>query len=195
MEAKRKRLVRRRKTCGYSGRGAIYSWLRVHHEEILRLRVGEERPWADLLIDLETDLRAEGTPGATSITNVCNIWKRVCRDVEAEPQRKKRLMPSRLSKDWRPAMLDQLGAARGAPAPPGSGVGSLPAPLPAFDSGRSYGSAQIPDDQVDLSLAPETYEDDDGKIKPMPLEARLRFARAKMRLKVSDARTFRILNG
>ena len=105
MEAKRTRLIRRRKTIAYSGRGTIYSCLRAHYTQIRDLRVGEERPWAEILADLHEDLRALGESGAASLKNVCNIWQRVCRDVDAAPQRQKRLMPSRLPRDWRPQVV------------------------------------------------------------------------------------------
>ena len=68
--SRRKRLIRKRKLVAYSGRGEIYSWLRAHHGQIVALRVGEERPWSEVLADMREDLAGgEGAP-AVSLNNV-----------------------------------------------------------------------------------------------------------------------------
>jgi hypothetical protein len=161
------RLVRRRKLVPYSGRGAIYSWLRVHHQQIVSLRVGEERPWAGLLVDLQEDLAAEGLAGKVSLNNVCNIWQRVCRDLERQPKRSERLMPSRLSKDWRPAVV--------VPPPP---VFSPPAPAP-----------------VAQPQYPSRVMLDKGEEKPMTPEGQAELDRAMAMLKEYDAERFRFGGG
>jgi hypothetical protein len=126
--SRRKRLIRKRKLVAYSGRGEIYSWLRAHHGQIVALRVGEERPWSEVLADMREDLAGgEGAPAVT-LNNVCNIWQRVCRDVAAEPARQRVLFPSRLPKDWRPQVVSPVMPASAPPA--GSLVPYVP-PLPA----------------------------------------------------------------
>jgi hypothetical protein len=148
--SKRTRLVRRRKLTPYSGRGAIYSWLRVHHEQIKNLRIGEERPWAGLLADLQEDLAAAGLAGKVSLNKVCNIWQRVCRDLDQQPKRSGRLMPSRLSKDWRPAVV--------VPPPPVFSP-SVPAAMaqPQYPSrvmlDRSEEAPMTPEGQAELDRA------------------------------------------
>jgi hypothetical protein len=165
MDSKRTRLVRHRKLVPYSGRGAIYSWLRVHHEQIKNLRLGEERPWAGVFADLQEDLAGEGLTGKVSLNNVCNIWHRVCRDLERQPKRSGRLMPSRLSKDWRPVVV--------VPPPP---VFSPPVPV---------AQPQYPS-RVML---------DKGEEKPLSPEAQAELDRASAMLKEYDAERFRFGGG
>ena len=120
----RKRVTRKCKIVAYSGRGEIYSWLRAHHGQIAALRLGAGRPWAEIIADMRQDLAgSEGSP-ALSLKNVCNIWQRVCRDVAAiHPAAPKRLMPSRLPKDWRPEVVPP-------PPPPVGHAGALQARPP-----------------------------------------------------------------
>jgi hypothetical protein len=105
--SKRIRLVRRRRLVSYTGRGRgpIYSWLRLHHAKIKGLRIGDLRPWADLILDMEEDLAGTGDARALTVNNVWNIWQRVCRDVEADMPRATPVggkYPSRIAPDWRP---------------------------------------------------------------------------------------------
>lgn len=110
----RSRLIRRRKLVVYSGRGEIYAWLRAHHKQIVALRVGEDRPWAEVIAEMRMDLSLAGSE-APSLTpqNVCNVWSRVCRDVGDKPARVARTYPSRAPKGWKPHVV------RHEPPPPG----------------------------------------------------------------------------
>lgn len=105
-----------------------------------------------------------------------------------------RLMPSRLPKDWRPEIVETRNAS---PAASGSraGVPSAPQTLAPFASGRKYEMPPIADEDLDLSEIPETFVDDDGQIKPRPLEARRTLARIKAELRWDGARLSRIMNG
>ena len=76
-EPKRKRLVRKRKLEKWSGRGEIYAWLRAHHKKIKSLKVGDDRPWSELLLDLRMDLAGIIPAERIALNNVLNTWKRV----------------------------------------------------------------------------------------------------------------------
>ncbi len=71
------------------------------------------------------------------------------------------------------------------PAPPVSG-----GPFP--DLGRSYATRWIPDEELDLTLAPETVEEDNGEIVPMSLEARRKIARFRMEMREEAERDARL---
>lgn len=80
--------------------------------------------------------RGTAPPSADSLRRV---WKRVCRDVEAEAmklaaQPPKRLPPSRMSPDWRPTVVAPL------PPPPPPIRRQLPAPLA---DGGSLGTGTV----------------------------------------------------
>ena len=113
-EIVRRRLVRRRKLYHWSGRGKIYAWLRAHHAQIKKLKVGEDRPWAELLVDLQADLAGTAAEGSIALNNVLNTWTRVCRDIgDTPPVNRFKNYPSRLPKDWKPVELRTPVAAPG----------------------------------------------------------------------------------
>ena len=105
-EPKRKRLVRKRKLDKWRGRGEIYAWLRAHHQKIKSLKVGDDRPWSELLLDLRADLAGSIPADRIALNNVLNTWKRVCRDLDdSPPVYRFKNYPSRISKDWRPEVV------------------------------------------------------------------------------------------
>ena len=105
-EPKRKRLVRKRKLEKWSGRGEIYAWLRAHHKKIKSLKVGDDRPWSELLLDLRMDLAGIIPAERIALNNVLNTWKRVCRDLgDSPPVYRFKNYPSRIPKDWRPRLF------------------------------------------------------------------------------------------
>ena len=105
-ETKRKRLVRKRKLDKWSGRGEIYAWLRAHYNAIKSLKVGDDRPWSELLLDLRADLAGGIAADRTSLNNVLNTWKRVCRDLDGSPPVYRfKNYPSRIPKDWKPEVV------------------------------------------------------------------------------------------
>jgi hypothetical protein len=103
-EPKRQRLTRKRKLTTWSGRGEIYAWLRAHYGQIKKHKVGDDRPWAELLLDMRADLASSMPAERIALNNVLNTWKRVCRDLDdSAPENRFKNYPSRIPKDWRPS--------------------------------------------------------------------------------------------
>jgi hypothetical protein len=125
-EPKRKRLVRKRKLEKWSGRGEIYAWLRAHHKKIKSLKVGDDRPWSELLLDLRMDLAGIIPAERIALNNVLNTWKRVCRDLgDSPPVYRFRNYPSRIPKDWRPEAFSSPAVGPAAGGQPTSASPSL----------------------------------------------------------------------
>jgi hypothetical protein len=169
-------------------RSSLFWWLVEHHDELVEASRGRRLQWEALCKRFET-LGLTDRTGKPASARVARLtWERarkvVARACEAEANAPpKRLLPSRLPKDWRPMVVEVPVTRVPAPVP-------CPAVLPSVAvSGRSYELPKIADEDLDLSLAPETYEDN-GQILPMPLEARRRFARIKMQLAEETKRKF-----
>ena len=115
------RLTRKKRARAFNGRGAIYSWLRVHHTEVKLRREAEQRPWSVLIAEMVADQVRRDDGREPTIKNVSRIWERVCRDVAAEnaAPRQGRKYPSRISPEWRPTIVPPP-PIRAAPAPAGS---------------------------------------------------------------------------
>ena len=127
-EPKRKRLKRKRKLTSWSGRGDIYAWLRAHYGQIKKHKVGDDRPWAELLLDIRADLASSMPAERIALNNVLNTWKRVCRDQgDTPPENRFKNYPSRIPKDLRPSGFTDLAPATA--APPASLPGTLMRPL------------------------------------------------------------------
>ena len=157
--------IRKRRVTAYRGRGSIYNWLRAHHDLVAAKLATDEATWPTLCVEMvRHGVSGRGgetpTPGAAA-----KAWHRVCRDLERQPKRSGRLMPSRLSKDWRPAVA--------VPPPP---VFSPPVPV---------AQPQYPS-RVMLDKAEE---------KPLSPEAQAELDRASAMLKEYDAERFRFGGG
>ena len=198
MTEPRSMLIRKRRVVAFRGRGPIYNWLRAHHDLVAAKLASGEASWPSLC----GEMVRHGIPGARgnppTPRAAAKVWQRVCRDVSeaAKPAQPPRLLPSRLPKNWQPEVVQQSTPARPAPASASPPAAPAPPPLPVppltpLVTTRSYGPKHIPDEELDLSLAPETYENERGEIVPMPLEARQRFARMKMQLQAETEERFR----
>jgi hypothetical protein len=106
-DTKRVRLVRKKKIRTFGGRGQIYSWLRTHHAAIEPLRAVHLNLWAVLAADMVEDGVTEAAEGRGLRDRIWKSWQRVRRDVAAEAAaaKAKRVPPSRVSPEWRPALV------------------------------------------------------------------------------------------
>ncbi len=106
-DTKRVRLVRKKKIRTFGGRGQIYSWLRIHHAAIERLKAIHLNLWAALAADMVEDGVTEAADGRGLRDRIWKSWQRVCRDVAAEAAaaKPKRVPPSRISPEWRPTVV------------------------------------------------------------------------------------------
>jgi len=83
--AERKSLIELK---AYGRCGDIYRWLREHYEQMLEERDELQRPWEVITAEIAS-AGVKGTRGGPPyVTSVRKTWKRVCRDVEAERERK-----------------------------------------------------------------------------------------------------------
>ena len=109
-EISRAKLFRKRRVRSYRGRGDVYCWLRAHHSQVAVRLATQELSWSALA----EALSREGLKGRNGVEltgrAVAQVWRRVCRDVEAEADAAaaaapKRKYPSRVSPDWRPQVV------------------------------------------------------------------------------------------
>ena len=139
-DTRRTRLVAKRKVRTFGGRGQIYSWLRTHHDAIQPLRAVHLNLWAALAADMIEDGITAAAAGRGLRDRIWKSWQRVCRDVAAEAAaaKPKKVLPSRISPDWRPTVVP--------PRP------VVPAQLPTSLSGAAVPSE--PDPRIDPTLPP-----------------------------------------
>lgn len=109
-EISRAKVFRKRRVRSYRGRGDVYCWLRAHHSQVAVRLATQELSWAALA----EALSREGLKGRNGVEltgrAVAQVWRRVCRDIEAEADAAaaaapKRKYPSRISPDWRPQVV------------------------------------------------------------------------------------------
>ncbi len=176
-EPKRKRLVRRRNLEEWGrGRGEIYAWLRAHHKDIRKLKVGDDKPWAELLLDLRADLADSASADRISLNNVLNMWARVCRDVENEPPYRFKNYPSRMPKDWKPPLVS---VSQPAPEPEAAPVPITPGSLIRQPPPRGPGMSLLEKltgkpDLIRSEPVQDCERDVDAEIAAMRLEMRKR---------------------
>ena len=182
-------------------RSSLFWWLVDHHDELAAASRGRRLQWGPLCQRFKVLGLTDRTGKPASEAAARKTWLRA-RKLVAEARKTteqapgRPFFPSRLHKDWRPEVVQPSAPARPAPAsakpPVAPALPPLPVPpLTPLVTTRSYGPKHIPDEELDLSLAPETYENEKGEIVPMPLEARQRFARMKMQLQAETEERFR----
>ncbi|MBV8590655.1 MAG: hypothetical protein JO212_11485, partial [Acetobacteraceae bacterium] len=110
------KLFRPRRELTYRGKGGVYSWLRARHAEVAVLMAQGEATWAALAARLAGSgvLGRGGSPPTANA--MIRVWKRVCRDAEAEKAAGAaatiRKHPSRMSPNWRPQVAPPVIAAQ-----------------------------------------------------------------------------------
>ncbi len=133
-EISRTKSFRKRRVRPYRGRGDVYCWLRGHHAQVAMRLATDELSWTTLA----EALSREGLKGRNGVEltgrAVAQVWRRVCRDVEADAVVRaaaapKRKYPSRISPNWRPEVV-----------PPPNGPASPRAAVSAVTSGGDGGS-------------------------------------------------------
>ena len=179
-------------------RSSLFWWLVDHHDEILKASESSRIDWASFCREAAanglTDTRGQPPTERNARETWLQARKVVARARQAAEKTPPRFLPSRLPKDWQPEVVQPSAPARPASARPPAAPAPPPLPVPPLTplvTTRSYGPKHIPDEELDLSLAPETYENEKGEIVPMPLEARQRFARMKMQLRAETEERFR----
>ena len=154
------RLIRKKRARAFNGRGAIYSWLRVHHTEVKLRREAEQRPWSVLIAEMVADQVRRDDGREPTIKNVSRIWERVCRDVAAEnaAPRQGRKYPSRILPEWRPTIV---------PPPPTRHVANQPsAPAARLSAGNPAVAADddmTPEGQAELDKIARILAEHDRK--------------------------------
>lgn len=120
----------------YRGRGAVYRWLRLNHQEVMDGFALTAAPWDTVVTSMIRD-GITGQRGALPNRNaVAKVWERVCRDIRSDaielrtgiPQRKHQ--PSRMSATWRPIPET-------APTPATSSRPVTPQPFPPARDGEA----------------------------------------------------------
>jgi hypothetical protein len=137
------KLFRPRRERTYRGKGGVYSWLRARHAEVTVLMARGEATWGVLA----ARLAGSGVLGRSGTRPTANamirVWKRVCRDAEAEEARSAakivRKHPSRMSPNWRPqvappAVADRPVVQRTLRTPSHAESAERPAKQPALPS-------------------------------------------------------------
>ena len=125
--------LRKRRLTAYRGRGAIYNWLRAHHPTVAARLTRGEATWPALCAEMVRHGVAgrQGEPPTPKAA--AKVWRRVCRDLDAEPAAPRHtpdqtpsrpgvVYPSRIPADWRPQELAPA-------AQPQSGEGKAVAPF------------------------------------------------------------------
>jgi hypothetical protein len=103
--------------------------LRAHHAQVAARLATEELSWATLA----EALSLEGLRGRNGVDltgrAIAQVWRRVCRDVEAEADARakagpKKKFPSRISPNWRPQVVTPLVASPASPSPTAPSLGT-----------------------------------------------------------------------
>lgn len=154
-------------------RSSLFWWLVDHHDDLVEAARGRRIQWGPLARKFAELGLTDRTGKPASAKAARLTWHRARRVVAEDRARResdhgrKRLMPSRLSQDWRPDVV--------VPPPPAF---SPPGPAPAA---RSHYPARVMLDQ--------------GEETPMSPEAQAELDRASAMLKAYDADRFRFGGG
>ena len=131
-DANSSRLFRKRRVHQYARRGYVYSWLRAYYRQVSAALEAGEQSWPSLVEAMARD-GVTGRNGAQLTANAAlNVWRRVCRDVDAAAVRRagaapRRKYPSRISPNWRPQVVEPprpVGSAGASPSLPSASESS-----------------------------------------------------------------------
>ena len=101
---------RKRRVRQFARRGYVYSWLRAYYSQVAAGLESGEQSWPSLVAAMARDGVTGRDGGKLTANAALKVWRRVCRDVEAEADAAaaaapKRKYPSRISPDWRPQVV------------------------------------------------------------------------------------------
>lgn len=156
------RVIARSRETSYKGHSPAYRWLREHHARLAPVFASLDPPLGEIAAEMASGGLTGGRGKPLTAKAVMRIWRRVCRDLEADAAAREcvpeRVQPSRLPPTWRPTSID----------PPRGSVAPRAAPAVSRAPPAAASAGDEADERVRAQLASlqEQFDYVDRYVRP-----------------------------